>query len=100
MRTMELGRTGLYVPVIAVGIMHINRLDAAQAERIIQTCLEHGCIFFDHADVYGSDKAQFGRCEEIFAEANHSRRRCAKASSSRTRSGLCRLRRDQRDLSA
>lgn len=71
MRTMELGRTGLYVPVIAVGIMHINRLDAAQAERIIQTCLEHGCIFFDHADVYGSDKAQFGRCEEIFAEAIH-----------------------------
>ena len=71
MKTMKLGQTNLAVPVFAIGVMHINRLDGAQAEAFVQTCLENGCNFFDNADVYGSDKAQFGRCEEIFSKAVH-----------------------------
>lgn len=72
MRTMKLGNSELQVPVVAVGMMHINRLDKKQAEKYLQKCLELGCNFFDHADVYGMDRPDgYGDCERIFAEAVH-----------------------------
>ncbi|MEF3353614.1 aldo/keto reductase family oxidoreductase [Paenibacillus sp. GYB006] len=64
MRTMKLGSSSLEVPVIAVGCMRINSLDKAGAEHFVQTALEEGANFFDHADIYGG-----GECEEIFADA-------------------------------
>ncbi|QQE81152.1 aldo/keto reductase family oxidoreductase [Alicyclobacillus sp. SO9] len=66
MRTIKLGQSALEVPVIAVGCMRINSLDKSQAENFVQTALEEGANFFDHADVYGN-----GTCEEIFADAVH-----------------------------
>ena len=66
MRTMTLGKSSLSVPVVAVGCMRINTLDRKQAETFVQTALEEGANFFDHADVYGG-----GTCEEIFADAIH-----------------------------
>src|SRR5665647_2451691 len=66
MRTMQLGTSGLQVPVIAVGCMRINGLTQPEAERFVQTSMESGANFFDHADVYGG-----GECESIFAEAIH-----------------------------
>ncbi len=66
MRTMKLGNSTLKVPVIAVGCMRINSLDKTQAESFVQTALEEGANFFDHADVYGG-----GACEEIFSDAIH-----------------------------
>lgn len=65
MRTIKLGTSALEVPVVAVGCMRINSLDKAGAERFIQTAMEQGANFFDHADIYGGD----GHCEEIFADA-------------------------------
>ncbi|AZK48254.1 aldo/keto reductase [Paenibacillus lentus] len=64
MRTMKLGTSNLEVPVIAVGCMRINSLGQAAAEKFVQTALEAGANFFDHADIYGG-----GECEEIFADA-------------------------------
>lgn len=46
--------------------MRINTLEKAEAERFVQTALEAGANFFDHADIYGN-----GTCEEIFADAIH-----------------------------
>lgn len=66
MRTIQLGKSNLEVPVVAVGCMRINSLDKPAAERFVQTALEQGANFFDHADIYGG-----GTCEEIFAEAIH-----------------------------
>lgn len=66
MRTIKLGTSSLEVPVVAVGCMRINALDKPAAERFVQTALEEGANFFDHADIYGG-----GACEEIFAEAIH-----------------------------
>lgn len=66
MRTMKLGSSSLEVPVIAIGCMRINSLDKAGAEHFVQTALEEGANFFDHADIYGG-----GECEEIFADAIH-----------------------------
>jgi predicted oxidoreductase len=64
MRKMKLGSSTLEVPVVAVGCMRINSLDSNEAERFVQTALEIGANFFDHADIYGG-----GACEEIFAGA-------------------------------
>lgn len=66
MRTIKLGSSTLEVPAIAVGCMRINSLGKADAERFVQTALEEGANFFDHADIYGG-----GTCEEIFADAIH-----------------------------
>ncbi len=66
MKTIKLGNSNLEVPVIAVGCMRINGLDKSDAEKFVQTALDHGANFFDHADIYGG-----GTCEEIFADAVH-----------------------------
>lgn len=66
MRKIVLGKSGLSVPVIAVGCMRIKSLDAKQAETFVNTALEEGANFFDHADIYGG-----GVCEEIFSGAIH-----------------------------
>lgn len=66
MRTLRLGTSGLDVPVVAVGCMRIGALQPAEAERFVQTALELGANFFDHADIYGG-----GKCEEVFAAAVH-----------------------------
>jgi predicted oxidoreductase len=64
MKTINLGSSGLQVPVIAVGCMRINTIEKAEAEKFVKTAVDGGAVFFDHADVYGD-----GACEEIFAEA-------------------------------
>ncbi len=64
MRTLRLGTSTLEVPVIAVGCMRMNALSKDEARTFIQTSLELGANFFDHADVYGG-----GACEQIFADA-------------------------------
>ncbi|WP_037286545.1 aldo/keto reductase [Saccharibacillus sacchari] len=66
MRTIKLGTSNLDVPVVAVGCMRINSLEKQEAEAFVQTSLDEGANFFDHADIYGG-----GQCEEIFAEAVH-----------------------------
>lgn len=66
MRTIKLGTSSLEVPVVAVGCMRINSLEKNAAERFVQTSLENGANFFDHADIYGG-----GECESIFADAIH-----------------------------
>lgn len=64
LREMQLGKSGLQVPVIAVGCMRLSALSKKDAEIFIKTALEHGANFFDHADIYGA-----GACEQIFADA-------------------------------
>jgi len=66
MRTINLGKSELRVPVIAIGCMRIKVLDKPGAERFVQAALDLGANFFDHADIYGD-----GVCEEIFADAIH-----------------------------
>ncbi|MFZ6020901.1 MAG: aldo/keto reductase [Chloroflexota bacterium] len=66
MRKIRLGVSDLEVPVVAVGCMRINQLQPKEAEQFVQTALDLGANFFDHADIYGG-----GACEEIFAQAIH-----------------------------
>ena len=41
-------------------------IEEKQAEALLDTALELGCNFFDHADIYGQ-----GACESRFAQAIH-----------------------------
>lgn len=54
----------LIVPQIIVGCMRMNSISQEKAEELIQTALDLGINYFDHADIYGG-----GTCEEIFAKA-------------------------------
>jgi predicted oxidoreductase len=64
MKTIPLGKSGIQVPVVAIGCMRINGLNTTAAAHFLQTSLELGANFFDHADIYGG-----GDCETIFSQA-------------------------------
>ncbi len=66
MKTIELGKSGLKVPNIAIGCMRINGARKEKAEQFVDKALELGANFFDHSDIYGG-----GECEKIFADVVH-----------------------------
>lgn len=64
MYKIELGRSGLRVPTVAVGCMRISNMDEKQAVAFVNTAVENGAVFFDHADIYGG-----GKSEAVFGKA-------------------------------
>lgn len=65
MKHIKLGNSGPEAPVIGLGCMRIPGLKTKQAVRaLIDTALDHGINFFDHADIYGR-----GEAERLFGEA-------------------------------
>lgn len=62
MKKVQFGTTGVEVSSIILGCMRIN--NAEKPVEVIETAVENGINFFDHADIYGQ-----GTCEEIFADA-------------------------------
>lgn len=65
MRKIDLGKSGLLVSEISLGCMRIRRLAEHELDTLLNTALEVGIDFFDHADVYGG-----GKSEEVFAGAS------------------------------
>ncbi len=62
---MKLGKTMLQAPVIGLGCMRITELKNSQNVRqFIDTAMDQGVNFFDHADIYGG-----GDAERLFGEA-------------------------------
>lgn len=49
------------VSQVALGCMRISDMSEKQADNYIDTALECGYNYFDHADIYGG-----GKCEEVF----------------------------------
>lgn len=73
MKTQSLGTSDIEVTRIAYGCMRISgswdrdKVDATAVQRgirILETAVEAGYTFFDHADIYGDTT-----CESIFGEA-------------------------------
>ena len=62
MKQVNLGPNEIGVPAVVLGCMRIT--EAENPVAVIETALENGINFFDHADMYGG-----GKCEEIFAKA-------------------------------
>jgi predicted oxidoreductase len=64
MKHIQIKNTNLTVPVIAVGCMRIAKMTEAEIDAFVNTSLEAGMNFFDHADIYAG-----GKCEEVFGLA-------------------------------
>ena len=64
MYNIELGKSGLSVPTIAVGCMRIANMEESTVSAFVETALLGGANFFDHADIYGG-----GKSEEVFGKA-------------------------------
>ena len=64
MKKTSIGGNIITASDIALGCFRMHTLTVKEAAALIQTALEQGIDFFDHADIYGE-----GSCEEIFAEA-------------------------------
>jgi predicted oxidoreductase len=64
MKKINIGNGEISASEISLGCMRINNLSKNEASRLINTALEEGINFFDHADIYGG-----GRSEEVFADA-------------------------------
>jgi aryl-alcohol dehydrogenase-like predicted oxidoreductase len=78
MEYRQLGRSGLRVSTLALGTMtfggaskfrDVGSSDVAEAERMLDTCLDHGVNLIDTADVYSD-----GLSEEILGQALAGRR--------------------------
>ena len=64
MKKLSIGNGALVASEISLGCMRIADRTPDEAVKLIETALQEGIDFFDHADIYGG-----GRSEEVFAEA-------------------------------
>ena len=64
MKKIPLSTTKTVIPAIGAGCMRIDSLSLDALCQYIDTYMEAGINFFDHADIYGG-----GRCEELFGKA-------------------------------
>ncbi|MBS4762204.1 aldo/keto reductase [Carnobacteriaceae bacterium zg-ZUI252] len=53
-----IGNTSLQGSRIALGCMRMARLDDTQATKAVESALENGINFFDHADIYGAGESE------------------------------------------
>ncbi|MGL5084495.1 MAG: aldo/keto reductase, partial [Clostridium sp.] len=63
MKNINIGNGALEASEIAMGCMRIANMSKGEASKLINTALDEGINFFDHADIYGG-----GKSEEIFAD--------------------------------
>ncbi|GCD09267.1 aldo/keto reductase [Clostridium tagluense] len=64
MKKIHIANGNISASEIALGCMRINSLSTSEASVLINTAIEEGINFFDHADIYGG-----GKSEKIFADA-------------------------------
>ncbi|MBR4942053.1 MAG: aldo/keto reductase [Clostridia bacterium] len=64
MYKIQLGKSGLSVPTVAVGCMRVSNMTEKEASAFVDTAISCGANFFDHADIYGG-----GESEKVFGKA-------------------------------
>lgn len=64
MKKISIGNGKLSASEIGLGCMRITALSVKDAAILVNTALQEGINFFDHADIYGG-----GKSEEVFAQA-------------------------------
>ena len=60
MKKIKIGKK-IESSAVALGCMRIGGLDEKQIDELVDTALENGVNYFDHADIYGK-----GKSEEVF----------------------------------
>ncbi|MFI3236701.1 MAG: aldo/keto reductase [Lachnospiraceae bacterium] len=63
MNKIKLGNI-LEVPQVALGMMRIKNMSKIEVEALVDTAMELGINFFEHADIYGGNH----HCEEVFRQ--------------------------------
>ena len=63
MNYFQIPKTNLKASRLALGCMRIADKSVDEVEKLVETALESGINFFDHADIYGG-----GQSEAIFGE--------------------------------
>ena len=53
MKTQEIGQSGMIASRVALGVMRMDALDAADAARTVAVAHDSGIDYFDTADIYG-----------------------------------------------
>ncbi|MBR6762562.1 MAG: aldo/keto reductase [Clostridia bacterium] len=68
MRKIELGKSGLMVPTVAIGCMRISNMAEKEASAFLDTAIDNGANYFDHADIYGGGQSEvvFGKAMQAF----------------------------------
>ena len=64
MKYIKVPNTNMEASEISLGCMRISDMANEEISTLVQTAIEAGINFFDHADVYGG-----GKSEEKFSEA-------------------------------
>ncbi|MBI9098651.1 MAG: aldo/keto reductase [Spirochaetaceae bacterium] len=64
MNKIKVANSDLKIPEIALGCMRIGEMPLHEVNKLINTAMDEGITFFDHADIYGG-----GKSEEVFASA-------------------------------
>lgn len=64
MKRIKVGSVDLEASAVVLGCMRMNALSQKEATAVIETAVENGIDFFDHADIYGG-----GECETLFGKA-------------------------------
>ncbi|MDE1550035.1 aldo/keto reductase [Jeotgalibaca caeni] len=64
MKKVKIGNQGFEGSVISLGIMRMDQISLEEAKEVVQTALDYGIDYFDHADIYGD-----GESERIFGRA-------------------------------
>lgn len=64
MKRIDIAKGEISASEISLGFWRLSGISVNEASTLINTALEEGINFFDHADFYSE-----GKCEEIFAQA-------------------------------
>lgn len=76
---------GLEISQISLGCMRMFNMNSHEVEELVETALNSGINFFDHADIYGG-----GICEELFGKVLKRRPEWRKQMIIQTKCGICR----------
>lgn len=84
MNKINIGNGALSASEISLGCFRITDMSKKDLNTLINTALEEGIDFFDHADIYGGSRA-----EEVFADAIHMSPSIREKMILQTKCGIC-----------
>ncbi len=84
MKTIQIANGEIQASEISLGCMRIAALSEKDAETLVQTAMDEGIDFFDHADIYAA-----GKSEEVFAKAVHMSPAVREKLILQTKCGIC-----------
>jgi predicted oxidoreductase len=65
METVELGKVGMVVSRVVLGLMRIKQLSDSEVRTLVGAARDAGVTMFDHADIYGGSHG----CEQRYGDA-------------------------------